>query len=385
MQVSDVTADRIRRLAGTRAQQGRVISFYLNLDPSEFATPAARSAEIQSLLDEAERRVRKFEDLPRDERLALREDVARARNYFDSDFSAEGAHGLALFASTPANLFEALRLARPVETTVVIDEAPFIEPLAETGVSARWCVALVNRSHARILRGTSEHLREVERLTDDFRSEYEESGGSRDKAQDNYEGAREHELELHLERVAEALFGHFKAASFDRLVIGAPQELCSRIEAKLHSYLRQRIAGCIHVDVENSTPDEVLVAVTPAVEADEQRSEREALDRLAQGIGAGERSAAGLEPVLFALTERRVETLLVAEGFSAPGTSCPTDGWLGPDDRARCPVDDTPLRHHDNIVAVAVEAAIAQSAEPIFVRHYPDLGPLGQIGAVLRF
>ena len=385
MQVSDVTADRIRRLAQTRAHQGRVVSFYLNLDPSEFATPVARSAEIQSLLDEAERRVRKFDELPRDERLALREDVARARSYFDSDFSAEGAHGLALFASTPAQLFEVLRLARPVETTVVIDEAPFIEPLAETGVSARWCVALVNRSHARILRGTSEHLREVDRLTDDFRSEYEESGGSRDKAQDNYDGAREHEVDLHLERVAEALFGVFKAASFDRLVIGAPNELCSRIESKLHSYLRERIAGCIHVDVENSTPDEVLVAVTPAVEADEQRRERESLDRLAQGIGSGERGVAGLEPVLFALTERRVETLLVAEGFSAPGTICPTDGWLGPDDRERCPVDDTPLRHHDNIVEVAVEAAIAQSAEPIFVRHYPDLGPLGQIAAVLRF
>src|SRR5258708_38459940 len=108
MQVSDVTADRIRRLAETRAQQGRVISLYVNLDPCEFAAPAARSAEIQSLLDEAERRARKFEDLPRDERLALREDVARARSYFDSDFLAEGAHGLALFASTPANLFEVL-------------------------------------------------------------------------------------------------------------------------------------------------------------------------------------------------------------------------------------------------------------------------------------
>src|SRR5258706_14095662 len=113
MQVSDVTADRIRRLAETRAQQGRVISFYLNLDPSEFATPAARSTEIQSLLDEAERRVRNVDNLPRAARLALREDVARARDYFDSDFSAERVHGLALFASPPAQLFERRRFARP--------------------------------------------------------------------------------------------------------------------------------------------------------------------------------------------------------------------------------------------------------------------------------
>jgi hypothetical protein len=380
MQVSDVTADRIRRLAETRAHEGRVISLYLNLDPSEFATPAARSTEIQSLLDETERRVRKADDLPRAERMALREDVARLRSYFDNDFSADGAHGLAVFSSTPAELFEVLRLARPVESTVVIDEAPFIEPLAETGVSARWCVALVNRTSARILRGTSEHLREVERIGDEVRAQDDEPASG-----PGYERFVEHEVELHLELVAEALFNHFKAASFDRLVIGAPQELCSQIEAKLHSYLRQRVAGCIHVDVETSTPDAVLEAVTPVVEAEEKRREREVLDRLAQRVGAGERGAAGLEPVLEALTERRVETLLVAEGFTAPGTSCPADGWLGPDGLERCPVDDTPLRRHDNIVEVAVEAAIAQSADLVFVRHYPDLGPLGQIGAVLRF
>src|SRR5258708_26680773 len=193
MQVSDVTADRIRRLAETRAQQGRVISFYLNLDPSEFATRAARHPDIESLLDEAERRVRNVDDLPRDARPAPREDVARARDYFDSDFSAEGVHGLALFASTPAQLFEVLRLARPVETAVMIGEAPFIEPLAETGVSARWCVALVNRSHARILRGTPERLREVQRITDEFRSDYEVSGGSRDRAPDKLQRPRQHQ------------------------------------------------------------------------------------------------------------------------------------------------------------------------------------------------
>jgi hypothetical protein len=32
-----------------------------------------------------------------------------------------------------------------------------------------------------------------------------------------------------------------------------------------------------------------------------------------------------------------------------------------------------------------VEAAVAQDAEVIVVRHHPDLGPLGGVGAVLRF
>jgi peptide chain release factor subunit 1 len=382
MQVSDVTADRVRRLAETRTPHGRVLSIYLNLDPSEFATPAARRTEIQSLLDEAERQVRDIDDnIPRDARLALRDDVARVRDFFDNSFSAEGAHGLAVFSSGPAGLFEVLRLARPVETMVAIDEAPFIEPLAEAGTSARWCVALVNRSNSRILRGTAERLREVERITDQIRGQHDEGGWS----QANYERSIERDVDAHLDRVAETLFRRFKAVPFDHLVIGAPHEMCSRIEAKLHSYLRQRVAGCIHIPVETSSPDDVLAAVTPVVGEDERRREREALDRLAHGVGSGDRAAAGLEAVLDALTERRVETVLVAERFSTPGTVCPTDGWLGPEGIERCPIDDTPLRHHPDIVPIAVEAAIAQSADVIFVRHYEDLGPLGQIGAVLRF
>jgi peptide subunit release factor 1 (eRF1) len=231
------------------------------------------------------------------------------------------------------------------------------------------------------MRGTAERLREVERITDDVHGRHDEGGWS----QANYERSIERDVDAHLDRVADALFHRFKVVPFDHLVIGAPHEMSSRIESKLHSYLRQRVAGCIHIDVETSSPEKVLTAVTPVVDEYERRREREALDRLAQGVGSGERSAAGLEAVLEAITERRVETLLVAERFSAPGTECPVDRWLGLDGVRQCPIDDTPLRRHEDIVATAVEAAIAQSAAVIFVRHYEDLGPLGQIGAVLRF
>src|SRR5207248_11803562 len=59
--------------------------------------------------------------------------------------------------------------------------------------------------------------------------------------------------------------------------------------------------------------------------------ERVALERLEQGLGAGGRAAAGLDDVLEALNERRVELLLFEEGFRAPGVACPHCGWLGAD------------------------------------------------------
>jgi hypothetical protein len=54
---NDVTPETLRSLADVRAEQDTVLSLYLNLDPERFATPHARKSEIDSLLDDAHRRI----------------------------------------------------------------------------------------------------------------------------------------------------------------------------------------------------------------------------------------------------------------------------------------------------------------------------------------
>ena len=51
----------------------------------------------------------------------------------------------------------------------------------------------------------------------------------------------------------------------------------------------------------------------------------------------------------------------------------------------RCPADGGPLEELEHLREAAIEAALAQGAEVMIVRHYPDLGPLRGIGALLRF
>src|SRR3979409_1618672 len=111
MKVNELDVVTLRRLAGLRPPQGKGLSLYLDLDPSVFATPAARETEITSVLDEADRQARAF-DGGHEEKIALREDVERAREFFASGFSAKGAGSFALFACRPADLFETLKLPR---------------------------------------------------------------------------------------------------------------------------------------------------------------------------------------------------------------------------------------------------------------------------------
>ena len=146
MQANDLDRDTLRRLAEAKsANGGKAISFYLNLEPTEFATPPARASAIRSLLDEGEKKLKEVEG---DAKRALKADFERAREFFNGDLPADGARGLAVFCSGEGDLFEVIRLPRPVQSEVVISDSPFIEPLVDL-VSGTWCVLLCNRRSAR--------------------------------------------------------------------------------------------------------------------------------------------------------------------------------------------------------------------------------------------
>jgi peptide chain release factor subunit 1 len=376
MQVSAPDRDRLRRLAELRLDRPVVLSLYLDLDPTEFATPPARATAVRSLLDEAERRVKERHALPHEDRMALESALERTRAFLERELPTDGAHAVAVFASQPVDLFEALRLPRSVRSRVAIGRSPLVGPLARLERVERWCVALVSRRDARIFRGSPDGLREIEQIHDTVFGQHDQGGWS----QARYQRGIEKEKDDHLKNTAEALMRHFKRRPFQRLITGGPREVVADFEQKLHGYLRERLAGRIEVDVDTARPDQVLQAAQPRFEELERERESEALERL------GERGARGLGEVLPALNERRVELLLLEEQFSAPGAQCPECGWLGPADEKRCPVDGSDLVPLDDLSDAAIELALQQSAGLLAMRHNPEaLREHEGIAAVLRF
>src|SRR3954449_9278020 len=383
MQTNELRADRLRDLATLRPEGARVLSVFLNLDPAEFAEPPARASEIRSVVDELRRVARDSNGLAHDAKVALREDVDRIEDYLSS-FTPKGAHGLVVYACGPAGLFEVIRLPRPIETRAVIDDSPLIEPLAELIGTGSWCVVLVNRQTGRMFVGDRQRLDEGDVIVDDVHGRHKQGGWS----QARYQRSVDEDVQDHLRNVAEAAFVHFKHAPFDHMLLGGPAETLADFEPKLHAYLQQRIAGRVEVDVENTSADDVLAAAAPRIAEFEHTRERNALDRLREGVARGGRAVAGLEDVLEALNERRVECLLLASDFEARGCTCPQCGWVGPLDGGACPADGTEVDCRDSIVESAVERALVQKAEVLVVRdedHVRELQSFGDIGAVLRF
>ena len=345
-----LTPHRLRQLAELRPEQGRVLSVYMDLDPSEFATPSARTSLITSLVTDARHRVDELDDLSHDERQALRADVETVREILSQPSLAdEGTRGVAVFACRPAGLLETIRAPHRLPSRVVVDRTPHVEPLLLAEGSERWCVLLVNRRNARLFLGVPPELEETDRVRDNVHSHHRQGGWS----QPNYQRSIEEDVKDHLGHVAAVAFDRLKTRGFERLLLGAPQETLAELERLLHPYLRERLVGTVRLDVENATADEVRRATAEKLDEVAARYEAEALERVRQGIGAGGRAAAGRDQVIGALEQARVETLLLAPDVEA---------------------DE------------AVEKALQSGADVLMLRHHADdLGPLGGIAALLRY
>jgi peptide chain release factor subunit 1 len=242
----------------------------------------------------------------------------------------------------------------------------------------------VNRQTGRMLFGDRDSLAEVDVILDEVHGQHQQGGWS----QARYQRSVDEDVQDHLRNVAEAAFVRFKRTPFDHLLLGGPTETLADFESKLHAYLQQRVAGRIDVDVENTSLDDIRDAASSKIGDHERARTREALDRLQEGVSTGGRGAAGLEAVLAALNERRVETLLIAQGFDAAGCTCPQCGWVGMVDGGACPADGTSLDCRDNVIESALELALMQSADVLVVRDEGlalELQSHGDIGAVLRF
>lgn len=376
MQVSAPGRDELRSLAELRADRPVILSLYLNLDPSEFATPPARKTSVRSLIDEADRRLRDGDGLSQEDLKSLRSSLERASEFLENELPSDGAHGLALFVSDQTDLFEVVKLPRSVPNRVAIGRTPLVGPLARVARRERWCVALVNRRAARIFRGSPDGLREVQQIHDDVHGQHEQGGWS----QARYQRSVDKEKDDHLRDTCDALMRHFKRRPFDCLIVGGPREVVTDFEGKLHHYLSDQLAGRIDVDVEHSSAEQVLEAARPLIDELDQKREREALERV------GERGVTGLAELLPPLNERRVELLLLDEQFDGvTGVQCLECGWLGLEGE-RCPADGSELVELDDLTEAMIELSVQQSAELLAVRHERDaLERHGGAAAVLRF
>jgi peptide subunit release factor 1 (eRF1) len=374
-----ITGGFIRDVARFTDERAPVTSCYLDVDGRRYVRPQDLEPHLDALLRKGRQKVPV--DADRSAQASVEADLHRISDLVRGGLDRSSTRGLAVFSCSAAGYWQVLELAVPVPNLIVVAPTPHIRVLESiVEHNLRFAVLLADRQRARLF------LFELGRLVEkqehfDALPRHDDDGGQWGK--DHVAGHTAEAAARHVRRAAQATFEFYKEQAFDHLVLGAPHELARELEGDLHPWLRDRVVARLSIPV--GAPEDEIVSTALEVEARVEREREAALvERLRQALGSGNGAVAGIGDVLEALVARRAETLLVSEGYEAPGWRCRGCAYVGIRGR-RCPMCEAEMEQVDDVVEEAVQEGLAQSCRLAICRDNADLDVLGRIAALVRF
>jgi peptide chain release factor subunit 1 len=376
-----VSWDGLRELAEFRAEKGCAISFYLDLDPKTTPTAGDAATRVSSLLTEGERHAEaNNRGLTHDQRVALKKDFTRIRDYFADEFQRDGAHGVAVFSAGMDNVWRPRALIESVPDRVRVGRefhlAPLV-PLVGRGEGA--LVAFLGRERGELFRLHSGRLEEIVDRTDDVPGRHDQGGWSQARFQRHTEKL----VAEHLKEVAEELDRRVRRMHTPKVIVVSSEEVRAEFEELVSSETKSAIVGWTSADA-HASPRELLDVTTPILDAARARHEASLLERWREGAGRGGRAASGWAETLEAASDARVEVLLYEEGADHEAWQCAACGRLSATG-GQCPLDGTETDRRDDGLDLTMHQTVAHGGTVWAVTAHEDLGPVGGVGALLRY
>ena len=376
-----ITWDELRDLAGFEAEKGCAISLYLGLDPTLTPTPADAATRLHSLLDEAAKgESANRRDLTHDQRVSLRTDFERIRDFYSREFERDGAHGLAIFSSGLDNIWRTLPLTEAVPDEVKVGSTLYLAPLVPlVGRGEGALVLVVARERGQFYRLRGGRLQELADHTEEQPGQHDQGG----RSQARYQRHIETLVREHLQEVADALDGLVRRFRAVQVVVISTDETHAEFEELLTHEAAAAVVGWTSAEA-HATPAELLELASPVLERYRSDKETEVVGRWHDEVGRNGRAAAGWEKTLEAASDARVDLLLFRDGVDHDAFRCPRCGRVAVSG-GKCPLDGTSMEASSNGLDLAVHQTLLHRGRVWAVRGRDDLEPVEGIGALLRY
>jgi peptide chain release factor subunit 1 len=376
-----ITWDELRDLAGFEAEKGWAISLYLDLDPSVTPTPGDASTRLHSLLDEAAKgNGANRRELTHDQRVGLKSDFDRIRDFYTREFTRNGARGLAIFSSGLDNIWRPLPLTEAVPDEIKVGRNLYLAPLVPlVGRGEGALIVVVGRERGSFYRLRGGRLEDLADHTEDQPGQHDQGGWSQARYQRHIETL----VQEHLRAVADELDRLVRRLGAIQVVVISTDETRAEFEELLTHDARTAIIGWTAAEA-HAAPAELLELASPVLERYRAAKETETVDRWHQEVGRSGRAAAGWGETLEAATDARVELLLFQDGVDHKAYRCPRCGRVAVEG-GKCPLDGTSMEESEEGLDLAVHQTLVHGGRVWAVRHRQDLEPVGGIGALLRY
>jgi peptide chain release factor subunit 1 len=368
----------LRKLADWSSNGKPVSSLYLDVDGRRYPRRQDYMVRAEQLCHELQRSA-KEKALSRESWISVAQDTARMLDYL-RELDRGPTRGVALFSAAKADLWEPVTVPRPLKDRATLAPHAYVIPLeALIETYEYFCTALVDRAKARIFLARMGRMQERTDIFDDVPGWHDQGGWSQSRYQRHIEDHAAH----HLKHVADVLLRFYKVRKFDHLILAGPDELIPEFERSLHDYLARRVVARVNLPM-TATAAEVLQKSLAVEEEIDRARERAIVEKITAETSARRNALAGLGPVLHALNDGRVDTLVVPFELSVPGARCVECGRLAISG-SRCGICGGRLELDSDVIESAVASAIRQSSKVEILSLLEPEETIPDIAALLRF
>ena len=354
------------------------ISLYLSLTPNQ----NGREDHQQFVRKVFNERSKGFaEESP--ERQSFDKDVQRIQQYLEGNVDPS-CHGLAIFASSGAEFFEAVPLEAPFENhELFIGSVPHLYPLAKLiDTYPRYAAVMLDTNKARIMVFGLAKTERDEKIQNEKTRRSQKGGWSQARYQRRAENFHLH----HIKEVVETLDKIVREENINHLVVAIEEVARPIFDEQLPKHLAEKIVDTLTLQ-RNADGSNILETTMAALRDKDSETDAEKVEQLMDAWQSGGLGVAGPEATLSAFQLGQVEELIITASpeLLKPVQKLPDDAAPGDvqvDTSApQGTADEKRLKLADELVTRAHQTA----ARIRFIEDANLLAGIGGVGALLRF
>ena len=300
--------EQLDRLARFEPVPYPVVSLYLNTQPNEHGRDQYQAFVRQ----EFKARSRTY-PAGSPERESLDKDLERINTFLETELQPS-ANGVAIFACSAGEMFEAVQLTAPIDQHwLYIGDAPHLYPLARLESKyPRYAAVLADTNSARILVFVTNELVAQEEVVGEKTRRTSQGGWSQARFQ-------RHISNFHLQHakdIVEALDRIVKQEGITQILTAGDEVILPLLREQMPKHLAEKVVD--HLKVDTKAPlDTILGATVEAMAKQNEHTDREKVDAAIGAYRAGGFGIVGPEDTLDALIKGQVDELLLTATMDA--------------------------------------------------------------------
>ncbi len=362
--------EQLQELLSYDTQTGEVLSLYLDTDSSQQPMDTIK-LQARGLLKDAS---------------GFQKDVQAIERYIDHSYDWSKP-GLAIFSGADSTFFRAYPVAVSFRNRLRVGHKPYVKPLAHLlDFYAHFGVILIDKMGSRFFEYHLGELQTTEgHLGEEIRKVKKGGGSSAVGMRGGQSGSR-HETEMvqrNLRESATAANDFFNNKPVRRLFIGGANGTVAKFKEMLPKQWQSCVAGTFPIDMNAGEHEVRQHALTLLGKANAEREDK-LVKSMITTYEKGGTAIVGLDETLQAICDKRVQTLIISDGYRAPGYVDEDSGFVIAN-LAKSPLSDRELVSVDDVVDAACAYTMTQGGHVEVIAGNHELEKIGRIGALLRY